>query len=52
MSLDQGMRYSSGFNYHNQYLPQDHYGGQLSNFQVFISYNFVFDEITDLYSSE
>ena len=36
MSLDQGMRYSSGFNYHNQYLPQDHYGGQLSNFQVFI----------------
>ena len=34
MSLDQGMRYNSGFNYHNQYLPQDHYGGQLSSFQV------------------
>jgi len=33
MSLDQGMRYNSGFNYHNQYLPQDHYGGQLSSFQ-------------------
>ena len=42
MSLDQGMRYSSGFNYHNQYLPQDHYGGQLSNFQVLDFYNFVF----------
>jgi len=33
MSLDQGMRYNSGFNYHNQYLPQDHYQGQLSGFQ-------------------
>lgn len=33
MSLDQGIRYNSGFNYHNQYLPQDHYGGQLSSFQ-------------------
>ena len=42
MSLDQGMRYSSGFNYHNQYLPQDHYGGQLSNFQVLDFYKFEF----------
>ena len=36
MSLDQGLRYTSGFNYHNQYLPQDPYGAQLhtSSFQV------------------
>jgi len=35
MSLDQGLRYTSGFNYHNQYLPQDPYGAQLhtSSFQ-------------------
>jgi len=33
MSLDQGLRYNSGFNYHNQYLPQDPYGGQLHGLQ-------------------
>ena len=35
MSLDQGLRYNSGFNYHNQNLPQDPYAGQVhNNYQV------------------
>jgi len=51
MSLDQGMRYNSGFNYHNQYLPQDHYGGQLSNFQNELSglnLNRLLNEVRDV----
>jgi len=27
------MRYNSGMNYYNQYLPQDHYSGQLNSYQ-------------------
>jgi len=51
MSLDQGMRYNSGFNYHNQYLPQDHFGGQLSNFQNELSglnLNRLLNEVRDV----
>ena len=30
MSLDQCIHYESGFNFHQQYFPQNHYGSQLN----------------------
>jgi len=30
MSLDQGIQYESGFGFHQQYFPQNHYGSQLN----------------------